>query len=174
MAELTERQIKEQDIDWYCLVQGKPTHIASSGGMIPKQFRDKAGLRMQQDRVAMMDPVAEATLKMENVQSQIIDGYEYLQDEMISAAIVEANRNNPGFVYLRNYDISVRLFASTFVEKARRGFRSYIRREGKEGNDEYILIAEPDKHFRFEGIQLGLKDLKCEMRGDDVFVIEVE
>lgn len=174
MTELSKRQIEEQDIDWYCLIQGKPTHIASSGGMIPKQFRDLEGLRLQQDKVAIMAPVAEATLNIENIRSQIQEGYAYLQDEMIRRAIVEANSNNPGFVYLRDYDLPIRLFASSFVEKARRGFRSYIRREGAEGHDEYILIAEPDQPFRFEGKQFGLKELNCEMTGADGFVIVIE
>ncbi len=174
MDELSERQIKELDIDWYCLIQGKPVHIASSGGMIPEQFRDLKELRFKQDRVANMEPIAEAKLNIENIQTQIQEGYEYLQDEMISAAIVDANRTNPGFVYLRDYELPVRLFASTFVEKARKGFRSYIRKEGVEGKDEYILIAEPTKPFRFENNQLGLKELECKMKGDDGFVIEVE
>ena len=174
MTELSERQIKELDIDWYCLIQGKPSHIASSGGMIPKQFRDLEELRLKQVRVAMMGPLTEATLNLENIQSQIQEGYEYLQDKMISAAIVDANKNNPGFVYLRDYELTVRLFASSFVNKARRGFRSYIRKEGIEGKDEYILIAEPTKPFRFEKNQLGLKELRCKMKGDDGFVIEVE
>ncbi|MBQ3382357.1 MAG: hypothetical protein IJG54_03395 [Bacteroidales bacterium] len=174
MAELSEKQIKELDIDWYCLIQGKPIHIDSSGGMIPKQFRDLGELRLKQDRVAMMDPIVEVTLSIENIQSQIREGYEYLQDEMISSAIVNANKNNPDFVYLRDYELTVRLFASTFVNKARKGFRSYIRKEGVEGKDEYILIAEPTKPFRFENNQLGLKELECKMKGDDGFVIEVE
>lgn len=174
MGELTELQIKEQDIDWYCLVQGKPTHIASSGGMIPILFRDIEGLRQQQDRVAMMAPIAEATLSIENIQSQIQDGYDYLQEEEIRTVILNVNRNNPGFIYLQNYELPVRLFASTFVEKARRGFRSYVRREGVGDKDEYILIAEPDKPFRVEGKQLGLKELQCEMKGDDGFIIGVE
>lgn len=174
MDELSERQIKELDIDWYCLIQGKPIHIASSGGIIPKEFRDLEELRIKQNRVALMEPIAEVTLNIKNIQSQIQEGYEYLQDEMINAAIVDANRNNPGFVYLRDYELPVRLFASTFVEKARRGFRSYIRHEGVEGKDEYILIAEPTKPYRFEENQLGLKELKCKMNGDDGFVIEIE
>jgi len=106
----------------------------------------------------MMDPIAEVTLNIENIQSQIREGYEYLQDEMISSAIVDANKNNPDFVYLRDYELTVRLFASTFVNKARKGFRSYIRKEGVEGKDEYILIAEPTEPFQFENNQLGLKE----------------
>lgn len=174
MAELSERHIKERDIDWYCLIQGKPIHIASSGGMIPKQFRDLEDLRLKQKLVSMMEPIAEATLYLENIQSQIQEGYEYIQDEMITAAIMDANRNNPGFVYLRDYELPVRLFASTFVEKARRGFHSYIRQESVEGIDEYILIAKPSMPFRFEENQLGLKELKCKMNGDYGFEIEVE
>ena len=171
MAELTERRIKEQDIDWYCLIQGKPTHIASMGGMIPKQFRDTAELRRQQDMVAMMDPFVDVSLNMKNIRSQIEDGYGYLQDEMIRNEIIELNKNNPGFDYLRDYDLSVRLFASTFVEKARRGFHSFIRQDSAEGN-EYILIAKPSESFTFYDEQMNLQELNCDVFGDgDGFVI---
>jgi predicted hydrolase (HD superfamily) len=94
MDELSERQIKELDIDWYCLIQGKPVHIASSGGMIPEQFRDLKELRFKQDRVANMEPIAEAKLNIENIQTQIQEGYEYLQDEMISGLYVYLPRQN--------------------------------------------------------------------------------
>ena len=172
MTEFTERQIKELDIDWYCLIQGKPTHIASMGGVIPKKFRDRKVLRLQQDMVAMMTPIMEVKLNMDNIQNQIADGYEYLQDKMIKEAIENANRNNLGFAYLIDYELPVRLYASTFVEKARRGFRSFARREGKEGN-EYVLIAEPSKPFVFNVEQLNLQELECKHRNDgNSFVIE--
>lgn len=171
MAEFTEQQIKELDIDWYCLIHGKPTHIASMGGMIPKRFRDRKKLRLQQDMVAMMIPFVEVKLNMENIQNQIADGYEYLQDKMIKEAIEDANRNNLGFAYLNDYELPVRLFASTFVEKAKRGFRSFARREGAERN-EYILIAEPINPVEFNFNQLNLQELECEQLGDgNSFVI---
>ena len=55
MSELTERQVKELDVDWFCLVNGVPTHIASMGGEIPSLFRDREKLRRQQDMVANLD-----------------------------------------------------------------------------------------------------------------------
>lgn len=161
MAELTEQQIKEADIDWYCLVKGRPTHIASMGGMIPKSFRDREKLRALQDVVAQMEPFTEVRLNLENIQSQIEKGYEYLQDEMIRQAIEEANRHHPGFQYLRGYDLPIRLFASTFVEKARRGFRSFARLESEEGN-EYLLIAEPSRPVGYKAGELQLVGLNCE------------
>ena len=138
MSELTERQVKEHDIDWYCIIDGKPTHIASMGGPIPPQFRNRERLRRMQDIVAHMVAFTDAKLNLDNIKSQTVDGYEYLEDEMIREAVENANRNHPGFVYLSKYDLSIRLFASSFVEKARRGFYSYARRDGAEEN-EYIL-----------------------------------
>ena len=174
MAEFTERQLKELDLDWYCLINGKPTHIASMGGMIPKSFRDRRKLRSQQDFVAQLIPVTEVRLYMENIQTQIADGYEYLQDSMIMKTIEDANRDIPGFAYLKDYELPVRLFATTFVEKARKGFRSFARREGVEGN-EYILIAEPMNPTEFYSNQLNLQELECKRGADDnTFVIEIE
>ena len=163
MAELSERQIRELDIDWYCLINGVPTHIASMGGIIPNPFRDREQLRRIQDGVAQMEPFSDVRLNNENIQLLIAKGYEYLQDEMIRNAIENANRNHPGFAYLANFDLPTRLFASTFVEKARRGFRSFARLEGAEGN-EYVLIAEPVNPVEYHEGELRLKNLECEMR----------
>ena len=98
MAELSEREIKELDIDWYCLVNGVPTHIASMGGMIPQSFREREQLRIIQDSVAQIEPFSDVRLNNENIQLQIAKGYEYLQDGMISNAVESANRNNPGLL----------------------------------------------------------------------------
>ena len=167
MAKLTERQIKEQDIDWYCLINGRPTHIASMGGMIPLDFRDRENLRWSQEMVAGMRYVAETRLNLENIQRMVDKGYEYLQDQMISEAIYNANMNNPGFVYLEGVDLPVRLFASSFVEKARRGFQSFARLESDEGN-EYLLIAEPEETVNIAEIrdELQLAELKCRVIDD--------
>lgn len=165
MAELTERQVKEQDIDWYCLINGRPTHIASMGGLIPKKFRDREELRFQQDSVALMEPFADVKLNTDAIKTQIAEGYEYLQDELIRAAVVEVNRDNPGFAYLNDEELPIRLFVSTFVEKARRGFRSFARCEGTEGN-EYVLIAEPSTPVEYKGSQYPLMELECVIEAD--------
>lgn len=171
MAGLSERQIKEQDVDWFCLIAGRPAHIASMGGVIPKAFCDLGELRMHQELIATMDPVAEVRLNDEIVETMVSDGYDYLQDIIIKEAIEAANRDNPGFVYLDGFSLPVRLFASSFVEMARRGFRSYARREGKE-KDEYVLIAEPKEDVRFEMPPLGLKELRCGLQnGGSVIVL---
>ena len=170
MAGFTERQVKEMDIDWYCLVNGIPTHIASMGGTIPAKFRDREKLRWQQDLVAFMNPSAEVKLNMEVIESLTAKGYEYLDDQMISNAAVDAYRNHPGFVYLRDQKLSIRLFAATFVEKARRGFRSFARREDAEGN-EYVLIAEPAIPIKTDFENLGLEELQCEVRDEGMTII---
>ena len=170
MSVLSERQVKELDIDWYCLVNGVPTHIASMGGMMPAKFREREMLRGYQDIVALITPFTEVRLNTEFIHSQVAEGYDYLQDEMIRGSVEYANRNHPGFQYLGDYDLPVRLFASTFVEKARRGFRSYARREGAEGN-EYVLVAEPDNPVGIiEGLP-RLEVLECEIRNDGTTII---
>ena len=166
MGLMTEWQVKEQDIDWYCLVNGRLTHIASMGGTIPERFRDREKLRIAQAIVAGMEPFAEVILNENNIQSQVEKGYEYLQNDMIRQAVEDTNRNHPGFAYLRNYDLPIRLFAATFVEKARRGFRSFARREDGEGN-EYILIAEPANYVDYKRGELHFEELNCELRENE-------
>ena len=170
MAELSERQVKEMDIDWYCLVKGVPTHIASMGGLIPAKFRDRVKLRRHQDLVAHLLPSAEIKLNMELIDSLTANGYEYLEDQMISNAIEEANRHHPGFEYLKEQPLPIRLFSSTFVEKARRGFRSFARREYANGN-EYVLIAEPTIPVKNDLGELGLEELECEMRDEGETIV---
>ena len=162
MAGLTERQVKELDIDWYCLVNGYPTHIGSMGGMIPELFRDSEQLWSNQTTVAKIEPYAEVRLNIEVIQIQVANGYDYLQDQSIRRAVEKANKNRPGFMFLEGYDLAVRLFASTFVKKARRGFRSFSRLEGEKGNV-YVLIAEPAKPADYYKGTLHLKALECKL-----------
>lgn len=164
MANLEEWQIIEHDIDWYCLVNGQPTHIASMGGMIPEQFRDSEQLWLNQTTVAKIEPFVEVHLNIKVIESQVAKGYEYLQDQSMRRAVENANRNHPGFLFLEGFDLAIRLFASTFVEKARRGFRSYARLEGEEGNV-YVLIAEPAKPTDCYKGELHLDALEC--KADD-------
>ncbi len=170
MSKLSERQIKELDIDWYCLVNGVPTHIASMGGTIPAKFRDREKLRRCQDIVALLETSAEVKLNLEVILRLTAEGYEYLQDQMISNAIEDANRNNAGFVYLRDFELPIKLFAATFVEKARKGFRSFARREGAEEN-EYVLIAEPIKPIKIDFGEYGLEMLECEVRNEGMTIV---
>lgn len=169
MAELKEREIKELDVDWYCLINGVPTHIASMGGMIPVGFRDTAMLRRQQDWVANIEPFAEVRLNESVIRQQVEKGYEYLQDEMIRASVEDANKNNPGFTFLNNQELPIRLFAATFVEKARRGFRSFARREEDEGND-YVLIAEPVEPVAYKAGEYRLVELQCKQEEEGTII----
>ena len=165
MAELSYGHIRELDIDWYCLIGGVPTHIASMGGIIPKRFRDIERLRYQQDMVAKLNSMEDAVLNMEAIHRQTEQGYEYLEDERIRNAIEVANINNPGFAYLSNYNLPIRLYAWSFVEKARRGFRSYARLRSEEGYNEYVLIAEPSLFYldNKRELRLELEELNCEV-----------
>jgi hypothetical protein len=170
MAALTERQVKEMDIDWYCLVKGVPTHIASMGGTIPSKFRDRVKLRRHQDLVAHLIPSAEFSLNVELIESLTANGYEYLDNQMIRNAIEEANRHHLGFELLKNQPLPIRLFASTFVEKARRGFRSFARREDAEEN-EYVLIAEPTIPIKIDFGEHALEMLECEVRNEGMTIV---
>lgn len=120
--------------------------------------------------VANLVPSAEVKLNMEIIESLTAEGYEYLQDKMISKAIEEANGNHPGFALLRDHKLPIRLFAATFVEKARRGFRSFARREDAEGN-EYVLIAEPAMPIKNDFGEFGLEELECEVLDEGATIV---
>lgn len=165
MALLTERQVKEHDVDWYCLVQGMPTHISSIEGSIPELFRDRGKLRKQQDSISQIEPFTEVRLNIDEIRRQTEEGYEYLQDTEIREYIENAIINQPGFVHLREYDLAARLFASSFVEKSRRGFRSFARVEGRR-NNMYVLIAEPLLPINPDFANLELETLDCEILND--------
>lgn len=170
MVLLTETYIKERDVDWYCLVDGVPAHFASMGGMIPERFRDKSILRHNQDVVATMSVLCDARLNIENIEQQITDGYDYLENESLKRLVESYNKNNPGFIYLNEYRLPVRLYASSFVEKARRGFRSYARKEYGNGN-EYVLIAEPVSSIDLAlcyGDRLHLEELEDNLLNDGI------
>lgn len=49
--------LNNHDIDWFCKVGGFYIHVASAGGMLPKQVNDDEYLRNVQHRVAMMPDV---------------------------------------------------------------------------------------------------------------------
>lgn len=121
--------------------------------------------------IARMTAFTEVRLNINNIESQIADGYDYLEDKMIREAVESANRNHPGYVYLSNYKLPIRLYASSFVEKARRGFYSYAKKDGTNEN-EYILIAKPDTPCKYDDIGLLLKPLKyLQSDGDAIIII---
>ena len=155
MSELTNQEIREHDIDWYCLVNQKPVHIASMGGMIPRSFRDRAKLRKLQRKVAEMKPFTEAILNYDTVNRLITTGYEYLENGDIRQNIVRRNENDPGCMYLRDEELAIRLFASSFVERARRGFYSFVRDENSV-KEEYLLIASPREPINYIERELPL------------------
>ena len=40
------------DIDWYCVINGLNVHVASAGGMLPENMRDRDELRLLQHNVS--------------------------------------------------------------------------------------------------------------------------
>ena len=40
------------DIDWFCVINGLYVHVASAGGMLPENMRDRDELRLLQHNVS--------------------------------------------------------------------------------------------------------------------------
>ena len=158
MSKLTRREQENNDIDWYCSINNHPVHIASMGGLIPKQFCERAHLRELEEIVMKLPHISEVQLNEDVVSQETSEGYEYIERYELSEYIEDLMKELPSFNYNPNWPLKTRLFASSFVDKARKGFYSYARIDNK-----YVLIASPTiecKEIRL--VPLSLKDLPKE------------
>lgn len=140
MSKLTRYEIEGADNDIYCTFNGLPVHIASMGGNIPDRFRDRDVLRQLQKFVGNLTYISNVTLNLQFLQSETQTGYQYFNNPMIARALNDVLGNNVNFNLFPQLDIKIRLYAMSFIDKARKGFYSYAR--VGEGN-EWTLVASP-------------------------------
>lgn len=158
MATMSNPEMLGHDNDWYCTINGYPTHIASMCGIIPRAFRDLDNLRRIQLAVANIPMSKEVVPNDQFIDSQINIGYEYLQDGEIAQEILRLNQETPCFNLFPDWPLSKKLYACTFLEKARKGFYSYALVEGE--INRYYLVASPGEHLSIEECaSLGLQSL---------------
>ena len=102
MAQFTERQLKSNDIDWYCLINGNPVHIASMGGLIPSDFRERKELRQIAEFVIQLPYSSEVDLNIDFIREQTQTGYSYLDKNGVSEIAEEIFGTFPSYNYHQN------------------------------------------------------------------------
>lgn len=163
MAILTDQQVRGYDNDWYCVINGLPIHIASMGGNIPINFRDTNVLRDIQRTVGQLQ--YQETLIHVNedfIKTETSVGYEYLDELDMEQFIFRLNENAPSFNYNPDWPLKYKLYAYSFIDKARKGFYSYAR---SESDNKYHLVARPENPIDFNGANLNLQRYEVEEDG---------
>lgn len=161
---MSNPEMQGHDNDWYCTINGYPIHIASMCGIIPKTFRDLDSLRKIQEAVSYIPMSSEVVTNDQFIDSQINVGYEYLQEGEIAQEIIRLNQETPCFNLFPNWSLQKKLYACTFLEKAKKGFYSYALKEGT--TNRYHLVASPkDPLSKDDCDSLGLQSLMEDLEG---------
>lgn len=108
------------DIDWFCVINHVPIHIASNGGRIPDFYFNRRMLFRVQNFVEQLPMIGDA----EPIDSDVVH-QEY------SRGLVKNSESQREDYY------------RSFMEMACRGFYSYDRIDIGEGRSRYILVAKP-------------------------------
>lgn len=161
---LTLYEQKQLDLDWYCLINGYPSHITSMGGYIPAPFCYRYELREIADAVIALPDICDIELNEGHIYENIQTGYDYIErldnlgpsDNYFSIFIEDLIERIPSCDLDGEYPIAFRLYASSFVHKARKGFYSYAR-VGE--SDIYELVASPLQSCNIRDCNICLKSL---------------
>lgn len=161
---LTSYEQQQLDVDWYCLINGYPSHIASMGGYIPAPFCYRYDLRDTEDAVIALPDMFDIELNEGHIYEAIQTGYGYIErldnlgpsDNYFSVFIEGLINRMPSCDLNGEYSIAFRLYASSFVHKARKGFYSYAR-VGESGM--YELVASPLQSCNIRDCHIYLKSL---------------
>ena len=140
---ITEEFQIMNDIDWFCIMDGTPIHVASAGDLLPAMYANKK-------TVAFMKSLLNSILTLPlrygyKLNDYYLDnyvlneGYEYLGEHDNP---VGQDMDDDWFsIMTHNEPLPKKLYSTSFVEMARRGFYSFDKTENKEG--EYHLVAYP-------------------------------
>lgn len=132
------------DFDLFCLINGKPVHIATMGSNIPTLLNDKNRISNDIDKVAFMPKRYRYNINLDAIRRFINDekNYSYLSKTNINN-ITNIVNNLPSFSEIDNsYPLFVKMFAWSFVDMARRGFYSFAH-VGEPDCDKFFLVAWP-------------------------------
>lgn len=157
MSIITRRELGELDLDWYCIINNRPAHIASMGGPVPESFTERVILREIEENVARLPFICDVTLNEEFVNKVVARGYEYIKKFKLNKFIEETFKAIPSFNYNENWNLPVRMYVTSFVDKARKGFYSYARLYD---TDTYVLVASPSSVLNWKDAGLNLQVLK--------------
>lgn len=163
MRDLYNPEMDAFDEDWYCKINGKPVHIASMCGYIPTLFRGIDKLRFLQAKIGQLPYTTKAYINQELINQEIEGKYSYLQNQEIVQKLEELLEQDECVNYNRRWPLRIRLYASSFIDKARKGFYSYAR-IGE--TNEWFLVAYPEIEFDWMNSDLQLQNLNLNNDGE--------
>lgn len=153
MSLLTEREQKYLDVDWYCVINDVPVHIASMGGKIPEAFCERNDLRLIQDKIVSLPDICDVEIDGQYVQSVVSNGYQYIQRLGMEDFIKQSFSEFTSFTYGDNRSIEERFYTFSFIQKAKKGFYSFARIDE---TPTYKMIARPLVAFDWRNSDVGL------------------
>lgn len=139
---ITENFQRLNDIDWFCIVDGVPIHVASAGDLLPRMYANESVSFMKSVLNRAMKLPLEFDYKLNDSyldRNVLNEGYEYLNEQ--NNPIGRDMDDDWISIMTHSEPLPKKLYATSFVEMARRGFYSFDKTEGNEG--EYHLVAYP-------------------------------
>ena len=131
---------RTHDIDWFYIISGKPIHVASAGGELPKGISSLRLLHEWQQKVELLPVSSEVVLNRDFIMQQVIQrDYEGFDVNLIP-------EENDLIEELDYFGLSMpeKLYYNTFILMAMRGFYSFDRTFHTEnGSEVYHLVAKP-------------------------------
>lgn len=145
MIMITEEFQKLNDIDWFCILDGIPIHVASAGDLLPvmyANYKSVASMKSMLKSILTLPLAFDYKLNDNYLDNHVLnEGYEYLDEQ--DNPVGQDMDDDWLSIMTHNEPLPKKLYSTSFVEMARRGFYSFDKTEGKEG--EYHLVAYPEK-----------------------------
>ncbi len=131
-----------KDIDWFCIIDKYPIHVASAGGILPEIIKKEKKIN-QKNRKIIKNASEYCDYKLNPKLKNIISKYINPKDESHILAVLEAlnlKSNKPIDTYIE------KVYAHSFIEFAKKGFYSFDKSNINDPNDgKYHLVASPSK-----------------------------
>lgn len=135
----TDRYCFTTDIDWFCVINGTPIHVASGGSHLPSFMKRRTIEKILLDvwTVLKLPIQFDYELNQEYLFNHVVNtGYEYLENDSLFSNMKDIDKS----IFLHEESLTMCLYARSFVEMARRGFYSF---DKTENSSYYHLVARP-------------------------------
>lgn len=133
------------DIDWFCIINGKPIHVASNGGELPLCFNKQMIFTQRQYVLDLPDIEGNEVSVIESkyLNDTISEKYQYW------SRIRENEEVAQDFMAIFGEFNSRKLYLRSFIQMAKKGFYSFDRIDNHEGDSGfYQMLLRPSFQFR--------------------------
>lgn len=140
---MKKNYVRTHDLDWFFIISGKPIHVASVGGDLPKGIKSLKLLREWQKKVENITSRVKVELNRAFIAQQVIQkDYNYFNDKDFDPDIIL--QENDFIKELDYYGLSVqeKMYYNSFVSMAIRGFYSFDRNLHDEKHETYHIVAK--------------------------------